>query len=246
MSVILAGTAILGAIQSGVALANLVKLGKKSQANYGITPEQQRSYDQAQVNATRGFNPAQRGAFMNNITSSQNAAYQKAVDVGGGQSSQAIGGILKANRLGAFNQFAAQDASLQLQNQRYADQMGQNITQQRNLATGQDIQNRVRQETAWGGALQSGLTNIASAGNFAAMTAQGYNPVTGVYDRQTSNPVNTVNTTTAGTTPSTPANTTPIGPEQSYVETGKFNPYYIPPTNLNLSTKLKLPKPKFG
>lgn len=222
MSVILAGTAILGAIQSGVALANLVKLGKKSQANYGITPEQQRSYDQAQVNATRGFNPAQRGAFMNNIISSQNAAYQKAVDVGGGQSSQAIGGILKANRLGAFNQFAAQDASLQLQNQRYADQMGQNITQQRNLATGQDIQNRVRQEQAWGGALQSGLTNLGSAGNFYAMTAQGYNPVTGEQEKRDRG--------TADSTPSTPSATGSYG---GTLGVFKPNPW---------SNPLKLPK----
>ncbi len=162
---------------------------------------------------------------MNNINSSQNAAYHKAIDISGGQQNNAISGILKANRLGAYNQFAAQDATLHLQNQHYADQVGQGITNQRNLITGQDIQNRNRQEQAWGGALQSGLTNVASAGNFYSMTAGGYNPY--------------------GTTPTAPSGYTSNAPstvDQSEVYAGTPGVYQPNPW----SNPYKPPKFKVG
>lgn len=166
MSMILAGTAVLGAIQGGVGLRNLISLSKQRRPNYSITPEQRTSYSQAMNNARFGFTPAQTGAFMNNINSSQNAAYNQAINISGGQQANAISRVLQGNRLGAYNQFAAQDASLKLQNQRYADQMGQQITNQRNLIDRTLIDDRNRQEEAWGGAMQSGMTNIASALNF--------------------------------------------------------------------------------
>lgn len=231
----MAGTAILGAIQSGIALANLIKLGKQKRPNFGITPEQRASYDQAKVNAQYGYSPAQRGAFENTISSSQNAAYQKAVDISGGQQNNAISGILRANRLGAYNQFASQDAALKLQNQQYADRMGRDITQQRNMATNQDIQNRIRTEDAWGGALQSGLTNLASAGNFYAMTAQDYNPVTGV--RGTPGGTNP-----GGTNPSSASQT---GVYQGTLGQHNPNPWsnpYKPPTSPLQKSTYKLPK----
>lgn len=163
----------LGLYQNFSAGKKLKALNKIALPEYGITPEQQGSFDAATKRAKFGFDPTQKANFLNNVQSSQNAAYQKAIDTSGGQMASAIGRLMQANQLRSMNQFAADDAQKQQYNQQYADSMGQNITQQRNLKTQTEIQRRMMLEQALGTAKAQGLNNIASGINSAESLAIG-------------------------------------------------------------------------
>lgn len=169
------GTAALGLYQTIASTMALNKLNKTPQPNYEISPELQGSYKTAMERAAYGYNPAQRGNFMNNVTSSQNAAYQRAVDMSGGQMSSAIGRVLQSNKLQALNRFAADNATKQQINQQYADSLGQRISDQRNRKTQTEIQRRMMLEQALGTAKSQGITNIASAFNANAALGTGAN-----------------------------------------------------------------------
>lgn len=163
------GSLILGGIQAGLGAYNLHKLNKTPQPNFSITPELQKSYGRAEDRTGYGFSPEQRSDYFNGVAGRYNQGLRNASDLSGGQMASAFGRGLQASQLRDFSNFAAQDAAQQQQNIRYADQMGGQMTNQRNMIAQQEIENRRAKEQAFGGALSSGLNNIAGAANFFSM-----------------------------------------------------------------------------
>jgi hypothetical protein len=160
-----AGTLGLGALQAVPSLINLVKLSREERPNYKVGNEMQSAYDTSFQRSKMGFTPAQTGAFRQNIAQAQNTDYYNARNMAGGNLAQAISGGLTGRRLGAYNNFAAQDAAQQNQNlNTWYGQAGR-MQGQQNMATQQDIAYRMAKENAAGAGLSSGLTNIASGIN---------------------------------------------------------------------------------
>lgn len=182
------GTLALGIYQTIAAKKKQNALDKLPNPNYEITPEQASSFATATNNSKFGYSPAQRGAFMNSIASTQNAGFQKAIDTSGGQLSSAIGRMLQSNKLRSLNQFAADDSRFQFSKQQYADSLGARISQQRNMKTSTEIQRRMQLEQALGTAGAQGLNNIASGVNYATQMGFGNKGATSTtnYNGQTS------------------------------------------------------------
>ena len=160
-----AGTLGLGALQAVPSLINLIKLSGEERPNYQIAPEQQNAYNLAEQRSKFGFMPQQIGAFNQNLAQTQNTDYYNARNMAGGGLAQALLGRLSGQRLGALNQFAAQDAQMQNQNVNALYGQAGRMQSQRNMATQQDINYRMAKEQAAGRGLSSGLTNIASGIN---------------------------------------------------------------------------------
>lgn len=164
-----AGSLILGAIQTGVGMYQLNKLNKEPMPNFGITPEQMQSFSRAQGRTGYGYSPEQRSNYFQQVAGRYAQNYGNAMKLSGGNLSGALNRGLQAGNLRDFSNFAAGDAQQQQANIRIADQRGDIISGQRNMITNQNIQNRIRKEQAFGGAMQSGLQNLAGAANFFAM-----------------------------------------------------------------------------
>lgn len=179
------GSVLLGGIQTGVALNQLNKLNKEPAPNYSISPQLQNSYSRSLTRSGYGFAPEIRTDYFNNMAGRYAQNFRNATQVSGGNQSQAIGRALQSGQLRDFSNFAAQDAQAQERNIRYNDQVGAQLTNQQNLITGQNINYRMQREQAWGGALQSGLNNLAGAANFFAMNG-GFKPNQPSYNGQQS------------------------------------------------------------
>lgn len=150
----------LGALQTYLGLQGLNNAG--NMPNYGISPELQNAYNTSQANARHGFSPAERIAYQQEIAHQQNTARQQALDIGGGQLSGTINGVLNGQRLTAANQFAGQDAALKRQNQMYGDNLAQQIQAQKDKATQENINLWNRKQQAYGQQLNAGAQNLTS------------------------------------------------------------------------------------
>jgi hypothetical protein len=152
-------------------------LSKKPLPQYGITPEQTAAYNRAGSaysralgSANRGFSGAETGAFNQRLASSNRTAFENSKKMAGGNLASATNAAINSQNINALLDFASRDAALQRQNMQYADslgsrldQVGQGISQQRNLGTQVDIQRRAQQEQALGQALSQGRTNTVNA-----------------------------------------------------------------------------------
>lgn len=163
------GSLVLGGLQAGIGYAQLQKLNKEPRPNFEITPEQMTSFSRAQQRTGYGYSPEQRSDYFQGVAGRYAQNYGNAMKLSGGQLSGAIGRSLQAGQLRDFSSFAAGDAQQQQRNIQYADQIGGQITAKRDMITNQNIQDRIRREQAFGGAVQSGLNNMAGAANFFAM-----------------------------------------------------------------------------
>ena len=155
----------LGAIQAYNGYQGLQNINRTPRATYSITPEQQNSYNRAEGMAGQGYTGQESANFHQGLAQSNNTAFRNAVDMSGGNLAGAIHRGINAQNVGALNTFASNDANLHRQNIRYADQQGQNISNQRNLITQNAQQRRDMLENAYGGALSSGLNNLTSGFN---------------------------------------------------------------------------------
>lgn len=173
------GTLALGLYQTLASAKKRKDLSKVPESNYEITPEMQAAYTAALNRAKYGFDPRQKGAFLNNLSSSNNQMYQRAIDLSGGQMSGALSRMMASNNIRGLNQLAADDARLQMANQQYADSLGRDISNQRNMKTSNEIRKRMMLEQALGTAGAQGLNNMATGVNYAAQMGFGKkDPVT--------------------------------------------------------------------
>lgn len=159
------GSAALGLFQTFQGIKGLNQLSKEQAPNYTVSPELQSAYGRAEGMTNQGFTTEQEGAFRQNLAQSNNLAYRRAVDASGGSMSGSILGAIQGQNIGALNQFAADDAEQRMQNIRYADSLASQLQNQQNMATQVDIENRRMKEQAYGGAVQSGLGNMAGSLN---------------------------------------------------------------------------------
>ncbi len=158
----------LGAYQTYQGQKGLKELAKQQMPQYTISPEQQQYYDVVKNRAQYGFDPNEIAAFKQNVAQQQNTGFQQGVQMAGGNLAQAISNGLGAQKLNSFNQFAAQDSQQKRENIGLWGQSVGAMQGQNNLINEQRIQHRYRQEQAYGGALQAGLSNIASSAQGAA------------------------------------------------------------------------------
>lgn len=164
---LMGGTAVLGGIQAIGGLIGAAKLAKEKLPEYTPNAATQQAYADAAARAKFGYSPEQVSAFNANVGRTLNADYQNAINMSGGSLAQAMVNRNTGQRLNAFNQFASSDAQLQQANMRYRDQTNQLIQQMQNQNTAYAMRRREMLEQAYGGAIRSGLTNIAGSFNLA-------------------------------------------------------------------------------
>lgn len=165
-------SAILGGIQLVGGIAAAASLGDRP--SFSEDPNFTRSAARAETMAGMGYTPQERAAFQGDLASAQATDYQRGMDISGGNMAQALLGINTSRAAGALNRFAAQDAALRRENIRYADSFSRERQARRDAQTQLDTQYRMAEEQAIGGAIQSGLGNIAGMANLNQ--ALGYNP----------------------------------------------------------------------
>lgn len=169
------GTMGLGQIL--IAYDALKKLQKKPKDVYGEAAEMRAARIKAEQNAQFGYTPEQKAAFFQNLATLNNARYQKAVGMAGGNLAQAVQSGINYGNINALNNFAAQDADRKLRNQQYADNFARNIQALKNMQTQRNQQDRIMQEQALGAAINAGATNFGQSWNtFSGGTAQISNP----------------------------------------------------------------------
>lgn len=161
------GTAALGLGQTAIALYQLNKLKREKMPTIGISPQLQSAYNSSQEMAKRGYTGQEEGAFKNNLAINNNTTYKNAVNQSGGNLAQAINAGLQSQNINALNQFAANDASLKRDNQRYANTFANEFQGIQNENERNALKYRLMREQALGTAASQGLTNLATATNAA-------------------------------------------------------------------------------
>lgn len=162
-----AASLALGGLQSLYGMYQANQLNKQPLPLQEVTPEMRNAYARAEGMANQGYTPAEAAAFKSNLASSNALGYRNAVDMSGGQLSNAIGRGIQASNLGALNQFAQSDAGLRRTNMRYADTLAQHLQSISNARQNALMNRRTMAERAAGGALSAGTTNITNALNLA-------------------------------------------------------------------------------
>lgn len=158
------GSAVLGGLQTIGSLIGLSQLGPKP--TFTASPDLMQATEMYRQMANQGFTPQEQAAYQSQIARQSNAAFQRGLDLSGGNMAQALQASQGANQLGAANQLAAQDAALRRQN--LAGYAGQADKMQRiqDMNTQAQLQQRQAAESALGMGLQSGLTNLAGTFNY--------------------------------------------------------------------------------
>ena len=135
---------------------------------YSMSPDQQAILGQARQMATQGFTGQEKAAYESQIARQGATASQRALDLSGGGMAQALSGSIGAANLGAANQMAINDAALRRQGQQFYARMAgeQQRIQDMNVQAAQREYQQAQQ--SFGGALQSGLTQMGSVGNLLA------------------------------------------------------------------------------
>jgi hypothetical protein len=174
------GTAILGGVQAIGGIAMAMGLGERPK--YSMTPEMRQSAGRANYMAGMGFLPEERAAAMQGAATQQAGAFRRAQDMGGGNLARSMGASMGSQNLDFQNRLAAQDASLRRQNIRYSDSFSQEAQRiaDRNIAM--EDRYRMATEQAVGGAIQSGLKNMAGFSNLQAYLGSGGAGVPGGID----------------------------------------------------------------
>lgn len=155
-----AGTLGLGLVDSAVGLYGLSQMGDSP--NYSVSGELKNSYNRAESMADTGLTPEEMAASQGRVTRSNNTAYQNGVDMSGGNLAGALKSAVNAQNLNAANDLSAMDAQMRRQNMQYADNLGLQVQQQKNMATQNDIDQYNKKQQAYGQAGQSGLKGIAN------------------------------------------------------------------------------------
>lgn len=171
---IAAGTAALGGIQTIAGLIGMSRLNKEKWPEFTQTEELKKSVSDATQRAKFGYSPEQMTSAKYNINLAQNLAQQNALNMSGGNLATAISGMRAGSGIRAYNDLAAADASMNLNNIRYRDSVYDKVQSLENMKTQAALQRRMALEQAYGGAIRSGSNNIAGVFNLAS--ALRYNP----------------------------------------------------------------------
>ncbi len=165
--------------QKSDAKKGLAELNKTPFPTIGVSPELQGAYGRAQGESKYGFSPEQTAEFNQSLARSQNTQNRAALDTGGGQIAGTLNRMNNVNNINALNTFASKGAGLKLEKEQYADSLAGQIQGVKSANDQAKIQQRIRLEQAYGGALRQGQENenqaIGSAAQLGAQTATSYN-----------------------------------------------------------------------
>jgi len=161
---------IFGAFQKIKANKELKKLGNED-ISFEATPESKTIMGIAKADAQRGYNAAQRGAFLQQVASNTAKSYRLGMQRAGNSLSNAISASNNIANSQAFNQFAAQDAALQRQNQGVYNNLVAQDQQRANMNTQNEIRNNQMAQQAYGMAGMQGNENIMTAIQMGSMVA---------------------------------------------------------------------------
>lgn len=163
-----AGTMALGALETIIAARKLKKLDKQKPAGFQITPEEQEMYQRSKDMASYGFSQQQKDAYLGQMQQQSNVAFQRAKTAAGGSLAAALGATTSRKDM---SQLALADAQLQAAKEARFGQAAMAVSRKRDVMAQQDISDYQRKQQAWGGALQSGLGQLASGFNLMSATS---------------------------------------------------------------------------
>lgn len=138
-------------------------LGNLKHTNYQVSPELRGAYDRAQQMSRFGYTPQEKAALRQNVAQDINTNQQRALDQGGGNLARTISRMGSIANVQSENQMALNDAGLHRQNIRYADSLGGQIQGINNMASGEDISQYNKAESAYGQAAAQQQENIYRA-----------------------------------------------------------------------------------
>lgn len=167
------------------AQSGLNELNSKGRPNYEIAPEFQKAYDEA-IQLAKYGRPAQEANYQQQLSRSENTAYERSVARAPGLSQQLLGGINYTN-INAQNQHAAFREDQHMKDIMYAHSIARAIQQQKNLASGANIDDYNRQQQAYGQAIaqqkQNQFNILNQAGYYGTSLLGGAGGATGTGNR---------------------------------------------------------------
>ena len=217
---------IYGGFQALKANSELKKL-RNQDISYQATPETQKILGIARDNAMHGYSEAEKQAFLQTVAANSAKAYRMGMSRAGNSLSNAIGASNQIANSQAMNQFAANDANLQRQNQNiYFGQVGQDQNRA-NMNTQMEVNNNRMAQQAFGNAQSQGVENAFGGMQMASMVADGNGW------GQKGNPNGSVNSGTPNT-PLNYANDISMNPNKTqYGQQWQANPYNVQAPQIN-------------
>lgn len=160
-------TGILGGVQL---LGGLIAAGNMGpRPRYTMSPEMQRSAGRAEYMAGMGFLPEERAAAVQEGRNQSAGMFRRSMDAAGGNLARSLFAAQGADNLGFQNRLASQDANLRRGNIRYADSFSKEAQRLRDANTQADLNFRMQEEKALGGAIQQGTENLTNMFNQNAL-----------------------------------------------------------------------------
>jgi len=167
-----AGSLAVGALSTIGGLVGLANTKKPEK--YSLDPKIQAAIGESESAARYGLADTQLAAARQMQSQNVNSAMYNARNTSAGSGARAVFGGLQGMNMNAGNQLALSDFNAQQGKIRYRDQMYGQMQTIRDRNTAQSIDTYNRKQQAYGGALQSGLTNMSSYFNLGQ--AMRYNP----------------------------------------------------------------------
>lgn len=154
------GSAVLGGVQTIGGLIGL--LSTKEPEGYSLTADNRMAIAEGKREAQFGLSDTQRSAFNTGVREQTATDLFNARNLAGNSLSRAVFGLRRGATLGELNRLAVADFNAMQQKRRYRDTLFglEQGVQDRNTGLDWNVYNQKMQ--AYGGALQSGLTNMAS------------------------------------------------------------------------------------
>lgn len=160
-------TGILGGVQL---LGGLIAAGNMGpRPKYTMSPEMQRSAGRAEYMAGMGFLPEERAAAVQEGRNQSAGMFRRSMDAAGGNLARSLFAAQGADNLEFQNRLASQDANLRRGNIRYADTFSREAQRLRDANTSSDLNFRMQEERAVGGAIQQGTENLTNMFNQNAL-----------------------------------------------------------------------------
>lgn len=154
-----AGSLALGGLQTIGGLIGL--LTTKEPAKYGLTNDNKTAIAESKTAARYGLAPTQTSAFMQNVRQAANTDMYNARNLAGSSLSRSVFGLRRGQTLGELNRLAVSDFNAMQEKTRYRNQMFGKEQEVKDRNTALDWNQYGQKMQAYGGALQSGLNNMA-------------------------------------------------------------------------------------
>jgi len=210
----------IGAIQTGVALANLLK--KRNRPEYNAAPQLEAAYSDALGRTKYGYTGNQVLGFKQDLQRNNNQQFSKATSQFGNQ----LGGVATAGinfgNISALNNFYKNDATLMGEHVRNAYGIADKFQRIADMNTTAAIQNYNQNQQAWGHALESGIYNTAYGVNSQLMKNNPADPNV---------VVNPVTGQPAAVTTGAPSNVPQYDNTFDNTDTTLFDPTFAPSTS---------------